>query len=306
MSGREGSGNLHVGGQAVIEGVMMRSPRGLATAVRSDDGKIVVKAEEYISLTQKSRLAGFPVIRGAVAMIETFIVAVKALSFSADHAASAHKVKDRPKKAISALSMAAIVTGAFALGFIVFFYLPLLITEMFGFESGILFNLVDGILRLLFLFLYIIAITRWKDMRRIFEYHGAEHKAIFAFEDDPDVTAEKALESSRFHPRCSTSFLLIVVIVSVLVFIFLGRPETIADRLIRFSFIPVIAGISYEVLKLSARKKIGRKIGFLLWPGLFLQRFTTQEPSADQVEVAIAALKACLDDNLLARNGIIN
>ena len=219
MSGREGSGNLHVGGQAVIEGVMMRSPCGLATAVRSDDGKIVVKAETYISLTKKNRLAGFPVVRGAVAMIETFIVAVKALSFSVDHAASVDKEADSPNKAISAFSMAAIVIGAFALGFLVFFYLPLLITERIGFTSGVLFNLVDGILRLLFLFLYIIAITRWKDMRRIFEYHGAEHKAIFAFEDDPDVTAEKALKCSRFHPRCSTSFLLIVVIVSVFVFI---------------------------------------------------------------------------------------
>ena len=306
MSGREGSRNLHVGGQAVIEGVMMRSSRGLATAVRANDGKIVVKAENFISLTKKHRLAGFPIIRGAVTMIETFIVAVKALSFSADQAAATEKEKESGNKAISGFSMAVIVIGAFALGFLVFFYLPLLITEMIGLASGVLFNLVDGLLRLLFLFLYILIITRWKDMRRIFEYHGAEHKAIFAFEDDPDVTAEKALERSRFHPRCSTSFLLIVAIVSMAVFIFLGKPDNIADRMIRFSLIPVIAGISYEVLKLSALPGISRRIGFLFWPGLFLQRFTTKEPSVDQIEVAIAALKACLDDKLLARNSIIN
>ncbi|MBN2070714.1 MAG: DUF1385 domain-containing protein [Candidatus Krumholzibacteriota bacterium] len=306
MPARERSENLHVGGQAVIEGVMMRSPRGLATAVRVPDGRIVIKAENFISLTKRNRILALPVIRGAVMMIETLSVAIKALSFSADQAVAEDEKKKEGGKSLSTFQMVMVVAGAFALGFLVFFYIPLLITEAFGFKSGFFFNLVDGILRLLFVFLYIVLISRWKDMRRVFEYHGAEHKTIFAFEDDPDVTCEKAAARSRLHPRCSTSFLLIIVIVSVLVFVFLGRPENIADRLVRFSLIPVIAGISYELLKLSARPGIDRKIGFLFWPGLFLQRFTTKEPSADQIEVAIAALNACLDDKLLERNGIIN
>lgn len=143
-------------------------------------------------------------------------------------------------------------------------------------------------------------------MSRVFEYHGAEHKTIFAFENGGDVTVEGAAAQSRYHPRCSTSFLLIIVLVSVAVFVFLGKPDSIGDRLIRFSFIPLIGGISYEVLKLSARPGVGRRLGFLFWPGLKMQRFTTREPSSDQIEVAIAALNASLDDNLLERRGVIN
>ena len=307
MSGREERKNLHVGGQAVIEGVMMRSPKGIATAVRNPEGEIVIKAEPFVSLVKRHRIFNIPVIRGAITMVETLVVAVKALSFSADQAASEEeKEKERKKKeksggkgGMSFLYMTFTVVAAFGLGFLVFFYIPLLLTELLGLESGFLFNLVDGLLRLLFMFLYIILITRWKEMRRVFEYHGAEHKTIFAFEDSGEATIDGALGKSRFHPRCSTSFLLIVVLVSIVVFVFLGKPENISDRLIRFSFVPVIAGLSYEVLRLSARPGVRKRIGFLFWPGLFMQRFTTQEPSEDQIEVAVAALHACLDDNLL-------
>jgi uncharacterized protein YqhQ len=136
-------------------------------------------------------------------------------------------------------------------------------------------------------------------MQRIFEYHGAEHKTIFAFEKEGTVSPESAKKYSRLHPRCSTSFLLIIVLVSVILFILLGRPEGLVDRLIRFSFIPVIAGVSYEVLKLSARPSVQKYLGFVFWPGLLLQRLTTREPSADQLEVAITALNASLEDKLL-------
>lgn len=307
MAGREEAGNLHVGGQAVIEGVMMRSPKGIATAVRTPSGEIVIKAEPFISLTKRSRYFNIPIIRGAIALVETFMVAIKALSFSADQAATEEeKEKEKKKGGISALYMTGTVIVAFALGFVVFFYIPLLLTEMLDLRSGFFFNLVDGFLRLLFMFLYIILITRWKEMQRVFEYHGAEHKTIFTFEDGGEVTPARAKDRSRFHPRCSTSFLLIVVLVSVIVFIFLGKPSSISDRLIRFSFVPVIAGLSYEVLRLSARPGVRRWAGFLFWPGLFMQKFTTREPSSDQIEVAIAALEACLDDKLLETRGVIN
>lgn len=306
MTGREERQNLHVGGQAVIEGVMMRSPKGIATAVRTSSGGIAIKAEPFISLTRKVRLLNLPVLRGAVALVETLVVAVKALSFSAEQASTEEEKKKERKAGLSAAYTAVTVLAAFGLGFLLFFYLPLRLTELMRFNNSLLFNAVDGAIRLLFIFLYIVLITRWKEMRRVFEYHGAEHKTIFAFEDEAEVTVETAMRHSRYHPRCSTSFLLIVVLVSVVVFIFLGKPDSLGDRLTRFSFIPLIAGLSYEVLRLSARPGVRKHIGFLFWPGLRMQRFTTKEPSCDQIEVAIAALNASLDDNLLERRGVIN
>lgn len=306
MTGREERMNLHVGGQAVIEGVMMRSPKGIATAVRTSSGAIAIKAEPFVSLTRRNKVLNLPVLRGAVTLVETLVVAVKALSFSAEQASTEEERKKKPNAGLSAAYVAGTVAAAFGLGFLLFFYLPLRLTELFRFESNLVFNAVDGALRLLFIFLYIVVITRWKEMSRVFEYHGAEHKTIFAFENGGDVTVEGAAAQSRYHPRCSTSFLLIIVLVSVAVFVFLGKPDSIGDRLIRFSFIPLIGGISYEVLKLSARPGVGRRLGFLFWPGLKMQRFTTREPSSDQIEVAIAALNASLDDNLLERRGVIN
>jgi uncharacterized protein YqhQ len=310
MSGSEETSSLHVGGQAVIEGVMMRSPKGIATAVRTPSGDIAVKAEPFRSLIKRYRILNIPIIRGAITLVETLVVAVKSLSFSADQASTEEEGK-KENAALSSLYMVITVVAAFGLGFLFFFYIPLLLTELFGFENSFIFNLVDGALRLLFIFMYIILITRWKEMRRVFEYHGAEHKTIFAFEASGDrtpenITPDDARGFSRFHPRCSTSFLVIVVLVSVIVFIFLGKPDNVTDRLIRFAFVPVIAGLSYEVLRLSARPGVNKRIGFLFWPGLFMQRFTTCEPSEDQIEVAIVALKACLDDKVLETGGIIH
>jgi uncharacterized protein YqhQ len=297
MSDKEGTKHLHVGGQAVIEGVMMRSPTRLATAVRNPEGEIVVKAEPFVSLTKRHRLLKIPIIRGAVVLVETFVVAVRALSFSAEQAmAEEEKAK---AKGDSTFHMTLTVLAALVIGFGLFFYLPLKLTEWIGLENGVVFNVVDGLLRLVFIFLYIFLITRWKEMQRIFEYHGAEHKTIYAFEQEGEVSPENAMRYSRLHPRCSTSFLLIVVIVSMLLFIILGRPEGVTGRLIRFSFIPLIAGVSYEVLKISARPAVQKYLGFVFWPGLLLQRLTTREPSPDQIEVAITALNASLEDKLL-------
>lgn len=291
----EARNHPHVGGQAVIEGVMMRSPTRIATAVRNPRKEIVVKAEDYVSLSKRHRLLDIPVIRGGLALVETLVIAVKALSYSADQAS----LDDTDGKGMGVFQTTLTILLAMVLGISIFFYLPLVLTEWLGFENGFLFNIVDGLFRLAFMLLYIFLITRWKEMQRIFEYHGAEHKTIFAFESEGEVSVAAASRYPTVHPRCSTSFLLLVVIVSVAIFILLGKPDSIGDRLLRFAFIPVIGGISYELLRLSSKPRFSRIMRFIIWPGLFMQRYTTREPDQDQLEVAVAALKACIGDKLL-------
>jgi|WetSurMetagenome_2_1015567.scaffolds.fasta_scaffold36090_2 uncharacterized protein YqhQ len=326
MSEKDTRKRLQVGGQAVIEGVMMRSPECIATAVRTAGGAIVVQREPFRSLVRRYRPLNIPVIRGAIAFVETFVIAIKSLSFSAEKAtedlpgkgpadakeaagaldaaaggaaAGAPSDSKKPRKGLSILHIVITIVAAFGLGFGLFFYLPLLLTELTGLTQGILFNLVDGVIRLVFLVTYIVLITRWKEMRRIFEYHGAEHKTISAFEEEGRATLENVGAYSTLHTRCSTSFLLLVVVVSIVVFMILGRPTSVGDKLVRFAFIPVIGGVSYELLKLSANPSARRYMAPLVWPGLFLQKLTTKEPSNDQIEVAIAALDACLADKIV-------
>jgi len=299
MSARDATKRPHIGGQAVIEGVMMRSPTHIATAVRNTDGEVVIKSEAYTSLTRRYRILNIPIIRGAVVLYETFVIAVKALSFSADQATEKERKEKRKDKQESRSHIMISVLVALVLGFTFFFYIPLKLTEWIGLEGGFAFNLVDGLFRLMFIFCYILLLTRWKEMERIFEYHGAEHKTIFAYEEEGVVTPEIVSKYPTVHPRCSTSFLVLVVIVSIVLFIILGRPTSVADRIVRFSFIPVIGGVSYELLKVSAISTFKRFTAVLVWPGLFLQRFTTKEPSLEQIEVAIAAFKACLNDKVL-------
>ena len=313
MSEKDTRKRLQVGGQAVIEGVMMRSPDCIATAVRTSAGAIVVQREPFKSLVRRCRPLNIPVIRGAIAFVETFVIAIKALSFSAEKAtedlpgkegdaaaaASAPAGAKKPRAGLSIVSISFTIVAAFALGFGLFFYLPLFLTELTGLTQGVLFNLVDGVIRLVFLVMYIVLITRWKEMRRIFEYHGAEHKTISAFEEEGRATPENVGAYSTLHTRCSTSFLLLVVVVSIVVFMILGRPDSVGDKIVRFAFIPVIGGVSYELLKLSANPVARRYMAPLVWPGLFLQRLTTKEPSSDQIEVAIAALDACLGDKIV-------
>jgi len=187
------------------------------------------------------------------------------------------------------------VVFALGVGFLLFFYLPLWLTELLGIESSIGFNLVDGAFRLIIFLAYLFAIAQWKEMKRVFQYHGAEHKTIYAFENGQDLTVANARPYTTLHPRCGTSFLLVVMLVSILVFSLLGKPVTWGDRLLRFAFIPVIGGIAFEFIRLSAKEKFARFMRPAIWPGLTLQKVTTAEPSDDMLEVAIAALVACLD-----------
>lgn len=287
---------IQVGGQAVIEGVMMRSPEYVSVAVRKPDNKILVKRESYISWTKRNKFLGMPFIRGGVVLIESMVLGIKALNFSGDIALQEESEKKHSQNNKLFLTLTVIV--ALGLGIGVFFYLPLILTELTGVENSTLFNVIDGAIRLVFLLTYIFLISRWKEIKRIFEYHGAEHLSIFAYENKKPLTYDSTKEYTTHHPRCGTSFLFMVMIVAVLVFILLGKPETIMDRVIRLLFVPVIGGISYEIIKLSG-KKFGSKLAKIITaPGLWLQNLTTEQPDEEQVEVAFAALKSALDMEL--------
>lgn len=299
--------HIHVGGQAVIEGVMMRSPEYVSVAVRRKDGQIVLKREPYVSLTRRHRILGLPFIRGGVVLIESMVLGIKALNFSSDVAMAEEneKKEDNPQKGkkkekplLDKLIMGFTVVFALAMGIGLFFYVPLLLTELTGVRGGVMFNLVDGVFRLAVFLSYLALVSLWKEIRRVFEYHGAEHKSIFAYENGCDLEVDKVRQFSSHHPRCGTSFLLVVMLVSILVFIMLGRPADVSDRLIRFLFVPVIGGISYEIIRLS-EKSWGRRIAsMLVAPGLWLQNITTKEPDAGQLEVALAALKSSLGEEM--------
>ena len=289
-----------MGGQAVIEGVMMRSSDSWAVAVRSPKGEILVKKEPWLPVGKRFRLLKLPILRGAVVLIETLVLGVKALTFSADVASTepdeeGNSVSNKEEKGFWwAASMFGTVAFSLLLGIVIFFYLPLLLTEMLNIESPIIFNLVDGVFRVVFFLAYLFLISRWKEIQRVFEYHGAEHKTIFAYEDSKELTWENIQPYSTFHQRCGTSFILVLMLVSILVFILLGKPQVWQERLIRMLFIPLIGGITYELIKLGDRYSDNPLVRLLIGPGLWLQRITTSQPDKDQVEVAVISLKAAL------------
>ncbi len=295
--------DLAIGGQAVIEGVMMRSPKFFTIALRRADGGILVKKNPYIALTKRKRWLDIPIVRGAIVLVESLYLGLKALTFSADQAMEEkvtevtsqadHEIKSIGK-AFGTLWPILMVIVGLGLGMGLFFYLPLIITDFLGVKGGILFNLVDGMVRIGIFLIYIWAIGLWKETRRIFEYHGAEHKSIATFEVGEELTINNARKHTTVHARCGTSFLVVVMIVSIGIFIFLGKPTTIVERLTRFLFIPLIAGISYEIIKVSSRSG-NRFIQLLVKPGLWLQKITTREPDNGQLEVAIVALKETLE-----------
>jgi len=293
---------IQVGGQAIIEGVMMRSPDRVAVAVRRPDGKIVLKNDPYVSLTKRQKIWGLPIIRGAVILIESMVIGIKALTFSGDVAVAEEQKKEKKKNKKSGISNLWLVgTIAFSLvvGLALFFYLPLMLTDLVGAKSGFWFNVVDGIFRVIIFLLYLGLITLWKDIQRIFQYHGAEHKTIFAFEDGKDLTIENSKSYTPHHPRCGTSFILTVLLISIFVFMLLGRPETIADRLIRLAFVPLIGGISYEIIKLSDKRKNNPFVKIFIKPGLWLQKITAREPDESMLEVALVALKGSLGNQFI-------
>jgi uncharacterized protein YqhQ len=292
-----------VGGQAVIEGVMMRSPKGVATAVRRADGSISVRYRDHLPLTRRVRPLGLPVVRGAVTLIEALVLGTGALLWSAEESAredGAPHGDAAPTSALAKVGFGFLAAFSFAAGLALFFWLPLVLTDLTGIQDGLAYNLVDGVFRLAIFFTYLLLITRWGEMRRVFEYHGAEHMTIFNYEAEVPISVENSRGRPRLHPRCGTSFLFFVMIVSILVFAALGKPETIGERFLRIAFVPVIGGLSYEVIRLSARIERTLLGKLLSAPGKGLQLLTTAPPDDMQLEVAVAALKAALTGDVRA------
>ncbi|MFQ5583963.1 MAG: DUF1385 domain-containing protein [Calditrichia bacterium] len=306
---------MPVGGQAVIEGVMMRSPERLATAVRRANGEIVLKIQEFQSLIQRKKWLNIPIIRGAITLVEVMILGIKHLNFSADIAMKdtelkeeregKKKAKKEKKKSGKGLSSAnAVVSFSIALiaGLVLFFALPLYATtKLFHIEREMFaFNLVAGSIRIVIFLGYIYLISLMKDVKRLFRYHGAEHKTIYAFEKNLELNPENTRIQKRLHPRCGTSFLVMVMLVSVLFFavldsftmLFYGKISLGIRLLTHLPFIPLVAGLSYELIRASAKNPDNPIVKFFILPGLALQRVTTQEPDDAMLEVAIVALKA--------------
>ncbi len=314
-TGNSPEGELLVGGQALIEGVMMRSPGAYGVAVRRPDGSIVFQRGKVASLARRYPSLKLPILRGVAVLFQSLALGIRALNFSAEQAMAEEKPEGTPeakpaedkKDGQSNWAIAGSMAVGLILGAVVFLLIPLWLTKLAeqhlfaGHLSTIAFNLVDGLLRALFFLAYIFAISRMKDIHRVFQYHGAEHKVVFAWEKQVPLTVENARAQSRLHPRCGTSFLLFVLLVSILVFSFI--PKTLPFVIMyggRLLLVPVIAGLSYEVLRFTAKHRAAPLFALLVAPGLALQRITTQEPADDMLEVAIAALEEALrEDGLL-------
>ncbi len=286
-----GKRELTVGGQAVIEGVMMKSPDRVATCVRRTNGEIISRVKPYVSLSKKQKVLGIPIVRGAVNLFEQLYLGISALTYSADVVSAGDEEITEKKGWKTSLWTGLTVVLALGCGLLLFFWLPMVIANFIGVKGSVLFNVVDGAIRLSIFFVYLSLLSMWKEMRRVFEYHGAEHKSIHAFEDGVKLTVENVKNYTTRHARCGTSFLLVVMVMSVIVFIFMGRPENIVERLRRLMAVPLIAGLSYEVIRFAGRHQGGALMKIVTAPGLLLQRFTTREPSDDQIEVALEALK---------------
>ena len=286
---------LPVGGQAVIEGVMMRSPSRVAVVVRHPDGSLATMEKPYESVTRRVKALGLPVVRGAVSLFETMKLGITALNFSADEASKEEGPASKTPAWQGALQ-GLIVVVALALGVTLFVVAPARLTAWLGFHDRLRFGLVDGLFRLVAFVSYLLLISLWKDMARVLGYHGAEHKAIHALENRAPLTPESVQSFPRLHPRCGTTFLFLVVLISIVAFTFIGKPRHLGDHLLRVAALPLIAGVAFEFIRLSG-KYYGRPwVRVLTWPGMQFQRLTTREPDLAMCAVAIAALERVRGD----------
>jgi len=352
--------DLIVGGQAVMEGVMMRTPSAYAIACRKSDGSIVTTAESLPKWSDKYKWVGWPILRGGATLIQSMALGIKALNFSAhvyeeDLKAKEELVKEKAVKLEPALaegttdenftkapvkvvmpekvetkkkagqSLSAAGSIVFALGFnvLLFIVAPLLLTNV-GFialgwadaptvvadaswlqtikayvweikpHSWIAFNLIDGLVRMFFFVVMIFTMSYLKDIRRVFEYHGAEHKTVFTWEKGLDLNVANATGQRRQHPRCGTSFLMVVMLVAIVLFSVIKFDATWMNLVVRIALMPLVAGLSYEVIRYAAKKESGAIFKLMTLPGLWLQNITTQEPDGEQLEVAIRALDESL------------
>jgi uncharacterized protein YqhQ len=296
----QGPDEILVGGQAVIEGVMMRSPHSFAVAVRRPAGDIALLQDSLLRPSEKHPWLKYPLLRGLGTLGQALVVGIRALRYSAEAALEEKDSKPREKKSelnnwLLALNLAV------SLGFFIFFYkfLPLyLTTEMKSYshavENTLVFNFVDGVIRILLFLGFLWLISQWKDIQRIFEYHGAEHKVVWAYEKTGRFDLATARDCTRFHPRCGTSFLLVVMVIAMVLYMFLPF-QSFAWRLAgRLLLLPLIVGVSYEFIRFAAKSQ-GTLWRWAAQPGLWLQRITTREPNDAQLETAIRALEAAME-----------
>lgn len=298
-----------IGGQAVMEGVMMRGPKEIATAVRKSNGEIIIDKKEVSSVFTKYKFLKIPILRGVISFFESMITGVKCLMFSAEQADLEDGEDYKPSKFEQWLDdkfgdkvkdiviyFSVFVSLLFSVG--LFILLPTVLVgwlKKFIVSAPVL-SLCEGGVRIVIFLAYLFLVSRMKDIQRVFEYHGAEHKTIAAYEHGEELTPENARKYSRLHPRCGTSFLLIVMIISIIFFSFL-KWETVWQRMLyRLLLLPVVAGVSYEIIKFAGRSD-SKLVKWLTSPGLALQLLTTREPDDSQLEVAIAALKSVLTGN---------
>jgi len=292
---------------------MMRSPERISTSIRRASGEITTRTEPYISLAKRYKSLGQPILRGVVSFFEMLVIGIKTLNYSAEITAADEENDDSDisspvsRKMNLALAGTIIVSMALAIG--IFFFLPLLFAQLLNVHKEALgFNLIAGVIRMAMFVMYIKAISYLKDIKRIFAYHGAEHKTIFAFEADLPLTVENTRQFTTLHPRCGTSFILIVAMMAILTYaisdsifasVFGHQPHLLQRFALHFSLLPLVAGVSYELLKLSGKTRNNKLTRFLIAPGLWLQKITTREPEDDQIEVGITSLIASIEGTQL-------
>ena len=271
-----------MGGQAVIEGVLMRSKNKSAVAVRLSNGKIKIKKDK---IKQKNKALNLPFIRGFISMIESLIMGIKALTWSSDQ-------QSEQEEQLTKSQMFLTITFSLLFAVLLFIIAPFFITKWLTTFEGFLFNLMDGIVRIIIFFIYLFSISMMGDIKTVFQYHGAEHMTVHCYEKKQKLIVENVKKYSTYHPRCGTSFIIIVLVISILVFSLVTAESWIIKLISRIILIPVIIGISYEALKLSAKFQNNLFFKILIQPGLWVQRITTNKPTKKQIEVAIAALKS--------------
>ena len=288
--------DMLIGGQAVIEGVMMRGLSGYSVAVRQPDGGVAIRKDKLVAITAKYPVLKTPVLRGSVVLIQSLILGIRALNYSASVSSAGQEGEEE----LSNWAIAGSMLMALVLGVGLFILAPLGITNLIRHylypEMGnFVYNAIDGVLRALFFFIYIASISMMDEIKRVFQYHGAEHKTVYTFEANEELTVENARTKSTLHPRCGTSFLLFVMAISILVFSLIPSSAYFAIKFgARVVLIPLIAGLAYEIIRFSARHLGNPVCKVLIRPGLWLQRITTKEPDEKQLEIAIIALKEAL------------
>ena len=289
-----------IGGQAVIEGVMMRNGNDYAVAVRKPDQTIEVKKDQFIGLNARWHTKKIPIIRGVLAFIDSLVLGMSTLTYSAsfyedEEEAEKEKAKDKDGKS-DAVFMGLTVALSVVIAVVLFMLTPFFISSLFGkvIKSPMALAVIEGLIRIAIFFIYIVAISQMKDIQRVFMYHGAEHKTINCIEHGAELTPENAAKYSRLHKRCGTSFLLIVMVVSIICFMFIRVDNMALKIVLRVILVPVIAGVSYEIIQWAGRSE-SCLVNIVSKPGLMLQKLTTREPDLEMLEVAIASIEAIYD-----------